>query len=109
LSLWRPQWVGQVTGTTPIFFIWPVAANGACQKWHILFLDIFQLNFAHLYCSVDAKMGMNKYYSETYIEIAQEINGREPILSKICIMANVQENVILHYKTFYFGKTCAET
>jgi hypothetical protein len=20
----------------------PVAANGACQKWHILFLDIFQ-------------------------------------------------------------------
>jgi hypothetical protein len=24
-------------------------------------------------------------------------------------MANVQENVILHYKTFYFGKTCAET
>jgi hypothetical protein len=31
--------------------------------------------------------------------------GREPILSKICITANVQENVILH-KTFYFGKTC---
>jgi hypothetical protein len=26
----------------------PVAANGACQKWHILFLDIFQLNLAHL-------------------------------------------------------------
>jgi hypothetical protein len=25
----------------------PVAANGACQKWHILFLDIFQRNFAH--------------------------------------------------------------
>jgi hypothetical protein len=24
-------------------------------------------------------------------------------------MANVQENVILHYQTFYFGKTCAET
>jgi hypothetical protein len=22
----------------------PVAANGACQKWHILFLDIFQGN-----------------------------------------------------------------
>jgi hypothetical protein len=22
----------------------PVAANGACQKWHILFLDIFQRN-----------------------------------------------------------------
>jgi hypothetical protein len=20
----------------------PVVANGACQKWHILFLDIFQ-------------------------------------------------------------------
>jgi hypothetical protein len=37
------------------------------------------------------------------------MNGREPILSKICIAANVQENVILHYKTFYFGKTCAET
>jgi hypothetical protein len=34
----------------------------------------------------------------------QEINGREPILSKICITANVQENVILHYKTFYLGK-----
>jgi hypothetical protein len=30
-------------------------------------------------------------------------------LSKICIMASVQENVILHYKTFYFGKTRAET
>jgi hypothetical protein len=26
----------------------PVAANGACQKWHILFLDIFQRNLAHL-------------------------------------------------------------
>jgi hypothetical protein len=24
-------------------------------------------------------------------------------------MANVQEDVILHYKTFYFGKTCTET
>jgi hypothetical protein len=23
LSRWRPQWVGRVTGTTPIFFIWP--------------------------------------------------------------------------------------
>jgi hypothetical protein len=34
-----------------------------------------------------------------------EIDGREPILSKIYITANVQEN----YKTFYFGKTCAET
>jgi hypothetical protein len=33
----------------------------------------------------------------------------EPILSKICITANVQENVILHYKSLYFGKTCAET
>jgi hypothetical protein len=43
------------------------------------------------------------------IEIAQAITGREPILSNICITANVQENVILHYKTFYFGKTCAET
>jgi hypothetical protein len=29
-----------------------VAVNGACQKWHILFLDIFQRNLAHL------KMGM---------------------------------------------------
>jgi hypothetical protein len=37
------------------------------------------------------------------------INGREPISSKICISANVQENVILHYKTFYFDKACAET
>jgi hypothetical protein len=50
-----------------------------------------------------------KIISESFIEIAQEINGREPILSKICITANVQENVILHYKTFYFGKKCAET
>jgi hypothetical protein len=25
------------------------------------------------------------------------------------IMANVQKNVILHYKNFYFGKICAET
>jgi hypothetical protein len=25
----------------------PVAANRACQKWHILFLDIFQRNLAH--------------------------------------------------------------
>jgi hypothetical protein len=31
------------------------------------------------------------------------------MLSKICITENVcEENVILHYKTFYFGKTCAE-
>jgi hypothetical protein len=29
-----------------------------------------------------------------FIEIAQEINGRESILSKICITANVQENFI---------------
>jgi hypothetical protein len=43
------------------------------------------------------------------LRIAKEINGREQILSKICITANVQENVTLHYKTFYFGKTCAET
>jgi hypothetical protein len=46
-------------------------------------------------------MGMKK----SFIEIAQEINGREPVLSKICITANVQENMILHYKSFYFGKT----
>jgi hypothetical protein len=45
----------------------------------------------------------------SFIQIAKEMNGTEPILSNICIMANVQENVILHYKTFYFGKTCAET
>jgi hypothetical protein len=25
-----------------------VAANGACQKWYILFLDIFQRNLVHL-------------------------------------------------------------
>jgi hypothetical protein len=37
------------------------------------------------------------------------INGREPILSKICIIANVQKNMILQYKFFYFSKTCAET
>jgi hypothetical protein len=48
-----------------------------------------------------------KNVSESFIEIAQEINGREPILSNIGITANVQENMILHYKTFYFGKTCA--
>jgi hypothetical protein len=30
----------------------PVAANGACQKWYILFLDIFQRNLA--------QMGMKK-------------------------------------------------
>jgi hypothetical protein len=53
-------------------------------------------------------MGMKKL-SESFIEIAQEITAREATLSKICITANVQENVILHYKTFYFGKTCAET
>jgi hypothetical protein len=54
---------------------------------------------------------MKKSSSESFIEIAQEINGKEPILSKICITANVgvQENVILHYKTFYLGKTCAKT
>jgi hypothetical protein len=62
----------------------------ACQKWHILFFDIFQ--------------------PESFIEIAPEINGREPILSTNFYMtANVQENVILHNKTFYFGKICDET
>jgi hypothetical protein len=30
------------------------------------------------------------------------------MLYNICFTANVQENVILHYKTFYFCKTCAE-
>jgi hypothetical protein len=55
------------------------------------------------------KLGTWIRRSDSFIEIAQEIMGREPILSKICIAANVQENVILHYKTFYFGKTCAET
>jgi hypothetical protein len=35
------------------------------------------------------------------IEIAQEINGTEPILSKICITANVQENVILYDRRFF--------
>jgi hypothetical protein len=24
-----------------------VAVNGACQKWNVLFLDIFQRNMAH--------------------------------------------------------------
>jgi hypothetical protein len=33
---------------TKMFHKDPVAANGACQKWHILFLDIFQQNLAHL-------------------------------------------------------------
>jgi hypothetical protein len=37
-----------------IFHKGPVAANGACQKWHILFLDIFQRNLAH------PQMGMKK-------------------------------------------------
>jgi hypothetical protein len=32
----------------------PVAANGACQKLHILFWDIFQRNLAH------PAMGMKK-------------------------------------------------
>jgi hypothetical protein len=41
-------------------------------------------------------MGMKKD-PENFIEITQEINGTEPILSKICIA----ENVILHYKTCY--------
>jgi hypothetical protein len=41
--------------------------------------------------------------------IEMGILSRKPILSKICITADVQENVILHYKTFYFGKTCATT
>jgi hypothetical protein len=40
--------------------------------------------------------------TESFIEIAQEIN-------KICITTIVQENVILHYKTFYFSKTCVQT
>jgi translation initiation factor 2 beta subunit (eIF-2beta)/eIF-5 len=42
---------------------------------------------------------------ESFIEITQEINGREPTLSKIFITANVQESVRLHNKTFYFCKT----
>jgi hypothetical protein len=41
----------------------------------------------------------------SFIEIAQEM----AILSKICITANVQENVILHCKTCYFIIICAET
>jgi hypothetical protein len=41
---------------------------------------------------------------ESFIQIAQEINGREPILSQICIAANVQENVILHTKLFISAK-----
>jgi hypothetical protein len=49
------------------------------------------------------------YFWIFFNKSAQEINGREPILSKICITANVEENMILHYQTFYFGKTCAET
>jgi hypothetical protein len=38
------------------------------------------------------------------IEIAQEINCREPIVSTICIPAIVQKNVILHRKTFISAK-----
>jgi translation initiation factor 2 beta subunit (eIF-2beta)/eIF-5 len=53
--------------------------------------------------------GHEKKSPESFIEIAKEINGREPILSKICIIGNVQENMILHNKTFYFCKTCAKT
>jgi hypothetical protein len=34
--------------TKKMFHKGPVAATGACQIWHILFLDIFQLNLAHL-------------------------------------------------------------
>jgi hypothetical protein len=42
------------------------------------------------------KLGTSVYGHEQIIP--QEINGGEPILSKICITANVQENVISHYK-----------
>jgi hypothetical protein len=34
-------------GITKMFHKDPVAAKGACQKWHILFFDIFQRNLAH--------------------------------------------------------------
>jgi hypothetical protein len=40
------------------------------------------------------KLGMSidgQEKSNNLIEISQEINGREPILSKMCITANVQE------------------
>jgi hypothetical protein len=33
--------------TKKMFNKGPVAANGAGQKWHILFLDIFLRNLAH--------------------------------------------------------------
>jgi phosphoketolase len=60
-------------------------------------------------------MGMNEQIitcSESFIEIGQEINGREPILSEICIAAsqmywNGKHDFTL--QNFYFGKTCAET
>jgi hypothetical protein len=35
------------SGIKKMFHKGPVAAKGACQKWHILFLDIFQRNLAH--------------------------------------------------------------
>jgi hypothetical protein len=50
------------------------------------------------------KLGTSADGHESFTEIAQEINGIEPILSKICIVANVQESVILHCKTFISAK-----
>jgi hypothetical protein len=79
----------------------------SCHQWGLSEMAYFILGYfsTKLGISVD---GHKKIIS--FIEIALEITGREPILSNICITENVQENVILHYnKTCYFGKTCAET
>jgi hypothetical protein len=53
-------------------------------------------------------MGMKIEKPENFIEITQEINGREPILPKICITANVQERDFT-LQNFLFLQNCAET
>jgi hypothetical protein len=73
-----------------------------CRQWGLSEMAYFIFG----YFSTKLVDVHNKIIILSFIDIAKEINGREPILSKICIMANVQENVILH---FYFGKTCAKT
>jgi hypothetical protein len=60
-----------------------------CQIWgpvkNVVFY-LFDIFLAKLGTSMS--MGMNIYLPESFIEIGQEINGT----------ANVQENMILHYK-----------
>jgi hypothetical protein len=85
-----------------LFLSWRAGQNGVVSVTFTGMVDL--KNHCHPQCEEKVKTK-----NAGGCEIAQEITGREPILSKICITANVQENVILHYKTFYFVKTCAET